>query len=82
MKSLTIHNIEEDVYKVLKKQATEQGTSLNKLIKKYLRQALGLDKSQTKKRDVSFLVGSMSDEELKEFNEAISVFDQIDESEW
>ena len=67
MKSITIHKLDDDLYSLLKEKAAEQGTSLNKLIKKLLRGTLGLDKSPKKKRDISFLFGSMSEEELKEF---------------
>lgn len=82
MKSMTIHKLDEILYKRLREMAEEEGLSLNKLVKRILRKSLGLDPTPPKKIDLSFLSDSMSDAEIKAFDRAVKVFDQIDEDEW
>jgi len=81
MKSITIHNLDGELYRKLKEQAETLGLSLNKLVKKILRSELGLEATK-KKRDFSFMVTPMSDKEYAQFNESLKVFDQIDEKLW
>jgi hypothetical protein len=40
--SITIHNLDPDVRALMDKQAAEEGLSLNQLVKRLLRKALGL----------------------------------------
>lgn len=82
MKSITIHNLDAELYAKLKEQSDSLDLSLNKLVKKMLRSQLGLDKKPKKKRDLSFMVNPMSDKEFAQFQEALKVFDRIDPEEW
>lgn len=83
MKSITIHNLDAELYTKLKDQADTLGLSLNKLVKKMLRSQLGLESPRNKKkRDFSFMVNPMSEEEYTQFQESLKIFDQIDEELW
>lgn len=83
MKSITIHNLDGELYAKLKDQADSLGLSLNKLVKRLLRSQMGLDPTHNKKkRDLSFMVNPMSDKEFAQFQESLKVFDQIDPREW
>ena len=45
MKSITIHGIDEKTEKLIKKRAKSEGTSVNKVMKGLLAEALGIDKT-------------------------------------
>jgi plasmid stability protein len=42
MRSITIHNLDPEVGRLIQNQAAEEGLSLNQLVKRLLRKALGL----------------------------------------
>ena len=82
MKSFTIHNIENELYDQLKKEADSLGLSLNKLVKKLLHKQYNPGNQPKKKRDLSFMMTPLTEIELKEFNDAIKIFDTIDAEQW
>lgn len=82
MKSITVHKLDQELHTHLQNQAKAEGLSLNKMIKKLLRQALGLDPLPRKKIDFSEFAGSWSEEELKSFEKSTVDFNEIDSSEW
>ena len=77
MKSLTIHQLDDTLYSRLSDLAQKEGLSLNKLVKKLLRSSLGIDPVPRKKIDLSYIVGSMTEREAKEFDENLSFFDDV-----
>ena len=79
MKSLTIHNMDTELAKAIEELSKSTGLSQNKVVKKLLRRALNLSEQEVPKRDVSPFFGVWTQEEAKEFNEAVKVFDHIDE---
>lgn len=84
MSSITIHNLDHKLDCVLRKKANSQQLSLNKLIQKLLKQALGIDSKQNKKNTVYFkqFLGVWSGSDVKEFNRNTSGFEKIDREEW
>jgi negative regulator of replication initiation len=83
MKSITIHDLDSDLYKSIQSQATSQGLSLNKAIKQLLRKSLGLPHKYAEKRDFSKFVGVWSKKEADEFDKIINEeFENIDEEDW
>jgi hypothetical protein len=44
MKSITIHKLDEALARVLEERARREGVSINRLVKRLLRSALGLEK--------------------------------------
>ncbi len=82
MKSFTLHNVDDEVYKQLRLVAQSQDTSLNSVAKRVLREGLGVA-NKKKKRDLSMLVGMWSKEEGKKFDRYIEQeFERIDEEDW
>ena len=82
MKSLTIHNMDADLAKAIEELARSTGLSQNKVVEKLLRRALNLSEQDVPKRDVSAFFGVWPKEEADGFNEAIKIFDDIDEEMW
>jgi hypothetical protein len=82
MRQLTLRNIPEDLEKEIRRIARERGTSINKTIHEILSEALGIDRSSGKKRDLSDFVGFWDEEEAKEFEKATEVFEKVDEELW
>ena len=84
MKSLTIHNIDDDLEREIEKRAKCEGKSLNQTIKKLLRHALGMEYKSIKERREDFLdlFGTWNKDDLQSFNNAIKDFEQIDYTDW
>lgn len=83
MKSITIHKIDDDTERVLVNRARDEGISLNQLIKRLLREALGLSESRDARRaDFAGFCGSWNKEDVAEFERATEVFGKIDEELW
>lgn len=83
MKSITIHKIDDETEKALLKIAQRDGVSLNKLIKKLLRESLGLDEPVIDHRDdFSEFCGIWTKEEANDFEQKVSAFDTILEDDW
>jgi len=86
MKQLTIRGFDEDLENYLCQLAKDQNISLNKATVKLLRQAAGLDrKKQTQVvigNALDEFVGVWSNDEERQFNEAIHVFEVVDNALW
>ena len=82
MKSITIKDLDSDLIQVIQRLARSEGESPGKVINKLLRKALNIDEQEKPKRDVSKFYGIWTKEEAKEFDEAVRIFEQIDEEMW
>ena len=84
MKSITIHALDDDLAQRIEDKARLEGLSLNKMIKKLLREALGLVPQDVRDRREEFmdLFGSWTDEDAREFKEAVKDFERIDPGDW
>lgn len=82
MKSITIHNIDADLGKAIEALANSTGLSQNKVVKKLLRKALGLEAPQKPRADFSAFCGVWSAGETAKFEEAMKDFEQIDKDLW
>lgn len=79
---LTLHNMEDELYRLAVVEAGRQETSLNKTILGWVRKGAGLPKRR-KKRDLSEFVGLWTKEEGEAFDKYIEeAFEQIDEEAW
>ena len=67
-----------------RKKAEEEGISLNKTIKRLLRQALGLKESVQPDHREEFrdLFGIWSDEDACELANYVEAFEKVDASDW
>lgn len=82
MKSITIHDLDETMDKLIRQRAQAQETSLNKTIKELLRNSLGISKKQLKKNRFDKFYGIWSKKEGEEFEKAIRDFEKIDKEDW
>lgn len=84
MKSITIHNLDEELDRSLRKEAREHGLSLNKTVKNLLRASLGLSKKtlEDRKKDFADVFGVWSKKEAEEFEARIKDFEKIDKEDW
>ena len=71
MNSITLHQIDDNLYKSLVSDAREKGQSLNATAKKRLGEVYGLGEKKKKYRDLSFMVGMWTPEEGKRMFAAI-----------
>ncbi len=84
MATMTLRNVDDRISEALKEKARKEGTSVNSLMLKILKESLGIDK---KKRavvydDLDHLAGTWSSKDAAEFERATSVFEKVDEDMW
>ncbi len=84
MKSITIHDLGEELDRLIREKSRQDQTSLNKTIKHLLAQALGLSVNETQKRRKEFLdlCGVWAESDQLEFEEAIQDFETVNEIDW
>ncbi len=84
MKSITIHSLDDELDKEIREKAKNQGTSLNKTIKRLLEKALGLKstKEPNHKDEFMDLFGVWSEGDYLEFFESIEDFNIADPEDW
>jgi plasmid stability protein len=84
MKSISIHGIDDPVYRLLKSRAKNEGRSINQTVKALLEQALGVSSSSCEPRRKEFetMCGTWTTREKEEFDKATEDFEKIDPEEW
>jgi hypothetical protein len=83
MKSITIHGIDEKTEKLIKKRAKSEDTSVNKVMKALLAEALGTDKAKKDNRDEFLdLFGIWTEQEGKQFFKAIKDLETVHPEDW
>lgn len=83
MKSITIHGLDDPLDKLIREKARLYGLSLNKTIKKLLRDSLGINnRKHDNKAQFKDLFGVWSQKDLKEFEQNTKDFEKIDAEDW
>ena len=85
VKTITLRGIDGELEQALRATSRELSTrGLNATVLHVLREALGLAKRKhrTVHHDLDALAGTWSDEDLAEFENATTVFEQVDEEFW
>ena len=84
MKSFTIHKLDEETGERLEELARKERASINQTAKKLLRKALGVQGASVAERlrDFEEFFGDWTEDEAAEFDEAVRVFEDIDEESW
>ena len=86
MSSITLHNLKDSLYTLLKQKARKEGKSLNRTIQELLTESVGLkgkaEKDDKKKDIYTELCGAMSPEEFEKMAEAEKEFEMIEEKDW
>lgn len=84
MATMTLRGIDDRIAAALKEKARKEGTSVNAIMVRLLKESLGIEK---KKRgvvydDLDHLAGTWSKKDATEFERATSVFEKVDEDMW
>ena len=84
MGAITIRGIDNEIAKALKERAKKEDTSINSIVLRIVREALGLEK---KKRtviytDLDHLAGTWDKKDYAEFQRKIADFETIDKNIW
>jgi len=84
MKSITIHNLDDSLEAILEEKAREEGLSLNKMVKRLLRKALGLEPGGNGDREADFakFCGVWSKADAAEFDRRTRDLRKIDRRDW
>ncbi|MBA4348459.1 MAG: hypothetical protein C0415_00510 [Thermodesulfovibrio sp.] len=85
MKQITIRSIPNEIEKIVKKEASEKGLSLNKAFISLLERGSvvkAIKKRKTLYHDLDHLSGIWSDEEAARFNSILEMQRKIDEDLW
>lgn len=80
MKTLTVRDVPPDLAEALEREKRRRGESLNRTVLELLGQGLGV--GTTRSNGLARLAGDWSEEELREFEEAVAPFERIDEELW
>jgi plasmid stability protein len=79
MGTMTLRGIDEKTAEALKEKARSEGTSVNAVTLRLLRESLGLEK---RKRSVRYSDLDRSAEEETEFERNTCAFENVDEGMW
>ena len=81
MKSITIHNLDPELGRMIERLAVAEGLSLNQQVKRLLHKALGgVVQTATPPRDLNEFMGLWTRKEAEEFQAATER--QIDPEDW
>jgi len=83
MKSITIHGIDKETEKLIKKRAKSEGTSINKVVKRLLAKALGTNKEKQDNREEFLdLFDAWTEDDEKNFFDAIKDLEHVHPEDW
>ena len=86
MKQLTVRLFEPELQRRIEQLAEREHLSLNQAVLKLLRRSVGLGPDSSEKipigEDIDRFAGTWTAAEAQEFDEAIEVFERIDEEFW
>jgi hypothetical protein len=80
VKALTIRNLPAPVAEALEREKRRRGRSLNQTVIDLLGQSLGVQKGRS--NGLGRLAGTWDEDEMREFEQAVAPFEQIDEQLW
>jgi plasmid stability protein len=84
MTTMTLRGIDEKMAEALKERAKSEGSSVNAVTLRLLRESLGIDKKRRTATysDLDHLAGTWSREEAAEFERNTAVFEKVDKEIW
>jgi len=80
VKNLTVRNVPEAVAEALDREKRRRGTSLNQTVIDLLEQSLGV--SGARSNGLHRYAGRWSDDDFRDFEQAVAGFDSIDPELW
>ena len=84
-KSITIKNLDENIFVRLRFEAKKQGLDLNAYVLSLIRKSLGIDRfkgKMTDKNNLSQLAGTWTQSDYDQFIRNTHSFNEIDEQLW
>ena len=86
MKQMTVRGFDEDLSDCIRREAEQEGISLNRAALRLLRRGAGLPakavEKHTSDNPLDDVVGSMSEEDAQATRDAIAFFHRVDEEKW
>lgn len=82
MRQFTLRGIPVELEREIRKFAEERSTSINKAVLELLYKALGIDPKSNKRRDLSHFSGIWNEKEAADFDQAVEIFEKVDEEIW
>lgn len=82
---LTVREVDDELEKRLRRLAQEEAISLDQAALRLMRRGAGLPTEETKRpigHALDEFIGDWSEEEEREFLQAVEVFEQVDEAFW
>jgi hypothetical protein len=81
-KHLTLRNVPPAVMRALEREKRHRSTSLNQTAIDALARALGVTPGEPTDNGLAALAGTWSDSDLRDFETATVVFEQVDDEIW
>lgn len=80
MATMTLRGIDEAIAKALKERAKKEGTSVNALTLKLIKEKLGIEKKKrcVPHHDLDHLAGTWTDQDVAEFEQAAAEFEKVE----
>ncbi len=84
MKSLTIHQLDDTMTRMIEARAKSAGQSLNRTVKALLELSLGMRPSEDHRHTEDFaeFLGVWEDSDLQEFEQCTAVLRSVNEEDW
>ena len=82
MKTITIRNVSAELAEALETETRRRGLSLNRTVLAVMGEALGVPSGRTRSNGLRSLAGTWSEEESRQFEEAVAPFSELDEDLW
>jgi hypothetical protein len=84
MKSISIHGIDDPVYRLIKARARSEGRSINQTVKTIIERSLGVSSSalEPHRKEFENMCGTWSAREKEEFDKASEYFEKVNLEDW
>lgn len=82
MKTMTIRNIPDGVADYLSSRAASEGRSVNSTTVSLLTRAAGLEPNNRKRRDLSWLSGTWTAADVRDFDAAVAECRTVSPEDW
>lgn len=82
MKTMTIRNVSAELSAALEAERRRRGLSLNRTVLNLMQEALGVSVGGSRSNGLRRLASSWSEDEFRDFEQAIAPFSEVDEDLW
>ena len=82
MKTMTIRNVSMELSAALEAEKRRRGLSLNRTVLLLMQEALGVSTGRNRSNGLRRLAGSWSEDEFRNFEQAVAPFTEVDEDLW